>query len=1169
MRFREFTIGILFGILFGLCVNAVPVWGQESRAIITGTVTDPQKAVIPAATVEVKNLQTNVVTSVVANARGQYTTPPINPGQYSVTVSAPGFKMMVRSNIELRVADRLVLDIQLELGGTTETVMVTAEVPLLETSTGSLSTTINRELVAALPTYARDVAELVRNMAGVQGTPRGTWGMRPFDNMDNLGLIIQGGTAGSNRVLLDGSPHNYREIGNANDTITPPPDAVSEMKVQTNVYDAELGRTGGGVISVSLKSGSNDYHGSVGWYVRNDILNANTFESNAGGKEKTTFRMNQPTAMLSGPIRIPKLYDGRDRTFFMYAVDIYRNSRPQPSSMVVPTDLQRQGDFSQTYVSGTSGPTVTIYDPLSTKLNPDGSYTRTPFLNNKIPADRIDPVAAKIVSLMLNPNLGVVARGQPNLLVTPNMDHEPFNSHVFRFDHEFSNTHKLFITVTRNNRHQINGTGLGLSAYQAAGTPYVSTTYKNWRTTASVALNLTSMISPTLVSTARIGWNQHEFAIDLYGFGFDPTQLGFPPSLAAQAQSLSFPYITIGGFSALGPNYGGIGNRNNYSNNYSVGETLAKTAGVHLLKFGAEASLMLNNQQNRMPSLTTSTTAGFTQANPLVTSATSGDGLASFLLGYPSSLSTSYLNFAAEGQRYYALFFQDDWRVTRKLTLNLGVRWEYESPITDRFDALVRGFDPTTVTNVGSSSGPQIKGGLLFVDSDHRLPYKRDLNNIAPRIGVAYQMASKLVFRGGWAVIYDPTAIVAPSTGFSINTAPSTSIAGADLVPITRPGCTGNNCGMLTNPFPDGILKPLGSALGLQTNVGQSISYVWPDSTVPYSYTFSAGFQYQLPFRSVLEIAYNGRRGRSRPTSTSLDTVTYDQYMANGSSLTSTQVTNPYAGLLPGSSLNGAKMTLQQSLLPYPQFTAITETNRTIGTSRYDALQVTLEKRLTAGLTVLFSGTYAKASTYTTYLNPGMDAIGQFIKRDGGIEPYIFNLNGSYNLPFFNKASGLVNAVLGGWQIAGFGQWHAGTIMTIADAYSTGIDAGIDNPTYAHRLNTCTFNMNTNKRQNCASTSEPVAWIIQKPFTLNTQPQLQWSSVRSRIPLNVDLSLYKSFRISTERVKLDLRADANNAFNTPRFGNPTLSATSSLFGVTTLTQANMPRSIQISLKLRF
>ena len=549
--------------------------------------------------------------------------------------------------------------------------------------------------------------------------------------------------------------------------------------------------------------------------------------------------------------------------------------------------------------------------------------------------------------------------------------------------------------------------------------------------------------------------------------------------------------INIAGFSALGRS----GDTLNFSDTWAVGESLSKIVGQHTLKFGGEARLMLNNQANPSGFATFSFAVNETRLNPQVASSSVGDGLASLLLGYPNSLSSTYVNQAAQGQRYYALFFQDDWRVTQNLTLNLGLRWDYESPVTDRFDHQIAGFDTSTTTHLGPPGGPVVRGGLLFADSSHRLPYKRDLNNFGPRLGYAYRIGSKLVIRGGWGLAFSPTADVSPSYRVQLHHFAQRSVANAGIIPITTPGCTGAACGMLSNPFPEGIRLPPGSSQGLQTNVGQSISYIWPQRTIPYLHSFSTGVQYELPFRAVVEVSYSGSRSRQLPTSKNFNSVTFDQYTSNGANLTGTTVPNPYAGLLPGSSLNGATMTLQQSLLPYPQFTGITENGRSIGSARYDSFLMRLEKRLSAGLTVLFTGTIATATTFTSYQNSGMDQIGQFITRDGGIPPWQYNLASTYNLPFFRNGGRMTRSMLGGWQLSGIVSWFPGGITGASGANSTGVDPALPRPTYDRWFNTCTLNNNTGRRQSCASDSEPVAWIIQKPFTLVTTPDPEWSSV--------------------------------------------------------------------------
>jgi len=1149
-----------------ICIFTASAWSQETRAILSGTVTDPQDAAVPLAAVELKNLGTNVVTKVGTNDAGVYTTPPVNPGNYLVTVSAAGFKVAVENNVELRSADRKLLDFHLQLGAASETVAVIADAPLLDTATASKSSIINSDLVAAVPTYALDVFQLVRYSAGANG---GTT-VRPFDGSDN-GASILGGPGNTNEVLMDGSPNTYRESTSPANTISPPPDAVGEVKVITNAYDAEYGRTGGGVISVSLKSGTNQYHGAVQWLVRNPILNANAFEANASGAPNASFHMNEPTAELDGPVRIPKVYDGRNRTFFTYAVDIYRDDRPTTNTMTVPTELERKGNFSQTFVSGTSGPTVAIYDPLTTVQN-GSSYTRSPFPNGIIPPSLINPIAAKVASLYLEPGY-VSPRGQPNLGVYPNYDHEPFNSHVFRGDHKLSAKQTIFVTVARDLRGQTNGLGQGLQAYQALGDPYVSNSYTHWRGNVAASFNVTSVISPTLISTTRASFNRHEFGIQYYSFGYDPTQLGFPASLVKHVQDVTFPQFAVANYVQLGGGNGTL----NYSTNIVAGEALTKIVGKHAVKFGGEARALYNNQKSPPNSFNISASAGFTQADPLVPSATSGDALASFLLGYPSAVSTSYNSYPAEGQRFYAAFVQDDWRVSTKLTLNLGFRWEYESPITDRFNNIVDGFNSATASNLEGPSGPPVTGGLLFATSSNRLPYPRDLDNIAPRLGFAYQVASKLVLRGGWGITYTPTADVAPTTGFSISTAPATSVSNAGSVPITTAGCTGNNCGLLSNPFPTGVLLPPGRSLGLLTNVGQSISFISPTRTTPYSHTVSIGFQYELPFRTVLEVSYNGRFSRGVATAYNRDSISSAQYQQYGSTLTSS-VTNPFAGLLPGTSLNGSTITLAQSLLPYPQYTGVTENSMPLGKARYNALVFQLEKRLSSGLSFVVNGTFGKATTYSTYLNNGMDAPGQFITRDGGTPPYQINLIGTYTEQLLKRANRAVRTMLDGWQIAGYAQFVSGALLNVSGTAnnpvtSTGIDPSLPHPTFQRWFNTCTLNANSNQRQNCASATEPVAWIIQKPYTLVTQPNPQWSDFRGRSVPEISISLFKTFNIR-ERLRFQLRADADNATNQPTFPAPNTTPTSSLFGVTTLTQgfgysSISPRQIQLGARLMF
>jgi len=1153
MKFRV----ICLGLLLGLCLSAGVIQGQESRAVITGTVTDPQSKIVPGATIQVKNLGTNAVTTVATSERGLYSVPPVNPGQYSVTVSAPGFKTFVQSNVELRVGDHKQVDVKLELGTPTEIVTVSADAVLIETSSASVGTVIGREAVANLPMMGRNPFTLAMYAAGVQYTPgKASSGQRPFDNGGMESFNINGG-GGRNEFLLDGVPNTANTDTGTGTYITfvPPPDAVSEFKVSSNLYDSEYGHTGGGVISLNLKSGTNAYHGSAYWYQRRTGWNANDTAANYAGTALARFRWNQPGAQVEGPVRIPWLYNGADKTFFMYSWEAIRSSLPRVSAFTLPTDLQRKGDFSQTYVSGTSGATVAIYDPLSTVQTSPGVYSRTAFSGGVIPPGRINQIALKILTYYPKPALTNVARGVTNLTVSPNPTTDAYDVHTIRVDQVIGTRSKFFASFMRSNRHEDGGLGGGRSAFIEMGVPEAAPTYRHWRTNHGSTLNLTTTISPTFVNTAHVSWNLHELAIVTYAMGFDQSNLGF----SFKPQTNTFPQISLGNFSGIGNSRQSM---DNFSHTWSFGDTMNKVMGSHSLKWGTEFRLMLNNLGPVNASATLSSSAGFTQANPLVGNSASGDGLASFLLGYLSGASSAVSNQPARGQRYYSVFLQDDWHFTRKITLNLGLRWDYESPLTDRWDRQIIGFDPTSTSTIGTAT---VAGGVIFADSKNRFAFKRDLNNIQPRIGIAYSPKSKLVFRGGWGISYVSGSGDVPSTtGFDMTTSPSLSEGNAGIVPLLYGGL-----GTLSNPFPTGINQPTGSKSGLLTNAGSSISYYWPDRSIPYVHSFSAGFQYELPFRTVVDIQYIGSRMRQLSTSKSINDVSYAVYMSKGSTLTTT-VTNPYAGLLPGTSLNGATMTLEQSLRPYPQFSGITENGRTIGTSRYDSAQVRIEKRFSAGFTFLFTGTWAKGSTYNSYLNGGRDAIGQFIPRIDGTPPYILNWSGTYALPFFAKSSPVLRMVLGGWMLAGTANYTRGNMITVGGANPTGIDPRIDNPTESHWFNTCTYNDTTGGRQNCQSTTEPIAWIINKPYTLLTYPSPQFTHWRVANPVQINMSLFKSVKIF-ERAKIEFRAEAFNLTNTPIMNYANTTATASTFGArTSPTQgSNDPRQVQMGLRLTF
>jgi hypothetical protein len=1139
MRFNKLCLALL---ALGCSLAA-----QEFRATITGTVTDPQGSTIPNARVEAVNLATQVANEARTNESGVYVVPFLPVGKYSITVTSDGFKRATRSSVELRVGDRINLDFRLELGAITEQVTVSAAAELLETTSASKGQVIDSAKVRDLPLLGRNPFMLAAVSAGVQYTPtRQSRSNRPFDNggMDNFAM--NGGRQFTNEFLLDGVPDtNTETTGPSNLSFVPSPDATEEFKVQTNNYDAQYGRTGGGVVNVSLKSGTNRLHGALYHYFRNDKLNANAFESNLAGTKRSSFHWNQPGVQFDGPVYIPKLYDGRNRTFFMYSWEKIKSAIPLPQTYTVPTVEQRAADFSKTVQSNGVSP-VTIYDPLTTAAAGSG-YTRQPFAGNIIPAGRIDPVAAKLLDYIPKPTTAGNAQGFFNLIASPNTVTDEYDQHIIRIDQVINDKHRFFSRYVRGNRHEVNSD---------AGFPHPAAPwYAHWRTNQGGNFDLTSMLGPTMVSSFRAGYIRHQFAIQQYGEGFDPTQLGFPASVVTPLPRKFFPRIVYTDYTAFGPQRS-TGSEFTFSDTWSIAETLNKTLGSHSLKFGGEFRVMFNNQDRPTSSFARfDFNKGFTQRDPLRGDAASGNAFASLLLGYPASGSNDFNAALAYSNRYYVGFLQDDWKLTSRITLNLGIRWDYESPQSERFDRQNAGFAASAISPL-QAPGMTLTGGLMFTDSNNRLPYRRDLNNWQPRAGIAWQVRSSTVIRAGYGISFLPSFDTGNNNGFSVQTAYIASTDGG-LRPANK----------LSNPFPTGYLTPAGRSQGLATLLGQGFSYANTSRVLPYVQQFSFGFQHELPFRVLIDASYVGSLTSKLQSSKGINEVSAEELKLGNDLLT--QVPNPFAGLLPGSSINGPTVPRQQLLRTHPQFVGLTEQRRSMGSATYHAFQMRIEKRMSHGLHFLGSYTFSKSLESVGYLN-AQDGWDQTARVLTGVDaPQRFVLSGGWELPFFKDSRGVTRQLLAGWFFSGIATFQAGQpIGAPGGAVSSGIDPKLpDDVRNRDRwFNTCTLALN-GARQSCASPSEPVAFLVQPPFTLRTLSTL-FPNIRNARPPTFDFSVFKTFPI-TETLRLQFRAESFNLTNTPWFGNPNTTLGGSSFGVVSPSQQNDPRNVQLVLRLTF
>ena len=1136
----------MFRTLFTALIAVGSLAAQEVRGTITGTVSDPQGAIIAGAKIVARNLAIGSVAEAVANDTGLFVLPFLPIGKYQVTASMSGFKSSLRDNVELRVGDRIQLNFSLEIGAAAETITVSGETALLDTATASNGQVIDAAKVKDLPLLGRNPFLLAAISTGVQYSPtRGSRSNRPFDNGGMDSFSINGGRQTTNEFLLDGVPDTNTETTSpSNLSFVPSPDATEEFKVQTNTYDAQYGRTGGGVVNVSLKAGTNDLHGVLYHYLRNDKLNANAYETNAAGLGRSAFRWNQPGLVVHGPVVIPKLYNGKNKTFFMFSWEKIKSSIPLPQNYTVPTNEQRGGDFSRTLQA--NGQPTLVYDPATTR--PDGAnYTRLPFAGNMIPSNRVDPVAANLLKYIPVPNQAGNAQGFFNMISSPNSVSDEYDQFAIRIDQQITSKHRFFSRYVRGNRHESNS----FAGFEKAASPW----YQHWRTNQGGNFDLTSTLGPTLVSSFRMGYIRHQFAIQQYGEGFDPATLGFPASAVSSLPRKFFPRIDYTDYTAFGPQRS-TGSEFTFSDTWSVAETLSKVYRSHNFKFGFEGRQMFNNQDRPTSSFARfNFRRNFTQRDPLRADAASGNAFASLLLGAAESGESVRQPALAYGNRYYVLFFQDDWKVSRKLTLNLGLRWDYETPQTERFDQQNRGFDATAASPL-QVPGLNLKGGLLFTDSSNRLPFDTDKNNFQPRIGAAYQLGRTTVLRGGYGISYLPTFDTGFNNGFAITNAMVTSTDG---------GLTPAN--LLKNPFPDGYIAPLGRSQGLGTLLGQGFSYGYTPRVIPFVHQFSFGVQHELPGRILVDASFSGSRSRDLQTNKGINEVTAAQ-LAEGNALL-TQVPNPMAGKLPGSAFNGPTVPRQQLLRPYPQFAGITEDRHSIGWSNYNSLQLRVEKRMTNGVHLLMSYTFAKSIESVGYLNP-QDSFNQTANVLTSVDaPQRAVFSGGWELPFFKQGRGISRQLLGGWQLSGIMTIQSGVpIGTPGGVYSTGVDPKIpdDQRNRTRWFNTCTLAL-TGARQNCASTSEPVAFTVQPPFTLRTL-STRFPNIRDLRPMNIDLSIFKRF-VVTERMNVEFRAESFNMTNTPWFGGPNLTVGGAAFGTVTPAQANDPRNIQFALRLAF
>ena len=1119
---------------------------QDFRSTFQGTVYDPSQALVTGAAIVLKNIETAQERSTTSNSDGFYIFQLIPPGNYEISVKAAGFRTFVEKGISLALTQTLRQDINLLIGDTAETVNVSAAIAMLETDSTALGTAIRSEVRDNLPLKGRSSLFMFTLTPGVVNNRYGE-DTRPNDTITNIFFSANGAPVAATDVFVDGSSNTVNVNRGVNiSQWVPSVDSIAEFKLEMGTLSAEYGRSGGSISNMVIKSGTNTIHGSAYEFFRNSALDANLFFARGQGRPLAAFSANTFGFTLGGPVWIPKLYNGRNRTFWFASYEGAREGNGQDNILSVPTVKMRTGDFSEVAQA--------IYDPFSV-ATVNGAPTRTPFSGNIVPSSRQDAVSQKVMSYWPSPNRAAPNAAQPWVQNFGFSGKWPrnYDMTVVKFDHKFS---EKWTTFFRFNK----GKGLLVFPFDFNGIATQGRNIVN-RPNKGISWGNTILLNAHTTLDIRLGYARGKEDNAPWSGGFNLASLGFPSQYIGLVQQQAFPTIAVSGFNGLAnsPLIGDVGHT------YGLQANVSHQRGKHVVKVGTDIRLLYGNFfRNTNPSGTFSYSNAWSNGPSALTPAgNTGFPMASFLMGLgggslDNNTGVSIIN------KYYGLFLQDDYRVTSKLTLNLGLRYEFETPRTERYDRATRGFDRSAPSPL-KVPGLNLIGGLVYAGTNglERGIYNSDTNNLAPRIGIAYSLMPKTVVRAGYALHYIPVVGSVDPVGYSTSTSMVTSIDG--FTPKDR----------LSNPFPSGLAASTGNLQGLSTLAGNNISFVDPSDVTPLLHTWNINIQREVFSKSLLQVAYVGSHGvhiTSDPQTGISENINQvpSQFLSMGSALLES-VQNPFVGVIKSGQLFGATVQRQQLLRPYPQFLNITRNLPTFGSTVYHSLQTKFEQRLWHGLTTIVSHTFAKnigdIGPYQDYYNRHVErAVTSFDV------PQRFTVTTSWDMPigkgrkYMGNATKAVDLMLGQWNMSTFSTFQSGFPLSFGvntnTLFLTG--AGGQRPNVPGDPNAGISGSITDR---LAAYFNTAAFAQPPNFTFgNVGARVPW--LRSPGMNNVNVTLTKQFVI-TERLKVNLRASSFNLLNHPVFSGPnTTFGALGQFGRISA-QANLSRQTEAVLKVIF
>jgi hypothetical protein len=1096
----------LVAVGFALLFSALPAAAQTAQGRISGTLAGPDGSVIPAAEVIATNTGTGVATRVKTNEVGLYFISFLQPGSYSLTASAPGFKRYSRTGIVIETSQVLELNIALELGALAETVTVTAEAPLVDSSQSTVNQFIDSRAVTDMPLAGRRALELVRLSSDVIFVN--------YSGDAKPQFSVSGGRSYKSTYVLDGGNIQNIRFASLQVDIDPPVEVIKEFKVIQNGYPAEYGGSGSGVLISTTKSGTNQFHGSAFEFFRNDKLDAAGFFAPTQGttKIKAPLRYNLFGATLGGPVI-------RNRTHFFAGYEGTRRRLGNTQILTLSTAEQNRGDFSQTLT--TAGKVIPIYDP-ATNVTAAGRTTRTQFPGNIIPASRIDPVAKALMEYWPAPNRPPVniAGGQNfagNYVYAFNRDNV-----TTRLDHVFSDSNRFFFRFVYNNDPYYYG-----SNYPGGmGDPQSPIAPTRWESSYLFQDNIN--VTPTLITEIGFGWLNRTWYAPSAGLG-----AGIPQKVGLKNVSNdAFPEIRVAGVANLGAGLERTQRpirQQQYTNNWTW------LRGSHIVKFGGEFRRGGNQDLNR-PIISGNFNFAVTgTAQPSVVN--TGVGFASYLLGFVTGFSTRESEMLDRYSDYWATFIQDDWKLTRDLTLNIGLRWETDTPVMDRNNR-TNSFDRYARNPVSGTPGVVKFAGLNGWASE---PYYTDWNNWGPRFGFAYKLggSEKTVLRGAYGIFFEgpSTSANAATLGFESSSAASSPDNGVTAAFYLKNGPTAT----VVKPPLDDSFGAVQAGKAANTNV----TFYEQNRRTGYAQHFNLGVQHQLPANTVLEIRYTANLSRKLP----IGNMNINQVPIENAAAGNAQVKRPY-----------------------PQFLNVTVISPSIGANNYHSGSLRVEKRYSQGLSFLAGYTFSRAIGDSNNTNGGLgddqnfqDIYNRRLDRGPDSLDIIHRMvfSSTYDLPWGKGrrwlTAGPASYVFGGWTLGSIVNMQSGgpfTVLTQANTTNV-FSAG------GQRANVLRDGNLPSDQRTIARWFDTEAFAAPAAYTFGNAGR---GILRGDGRINFDISINKVVHVR-EGMTLTIRGDFFNLFNHPDFGLPNRTLGAPNFG--SISDATSARSIQLGLRLAF